>query len=125
MAGNVAENIKEIQKTNKITDQKNVKETKGRHENVILMRSKLFLLTFDQYLFNEHSLKDLPPEPSVQDIEENSERFGEKIDFSNYEGEHGVDRIVFLFQNVYYHEESRFIRKKFQKGKFRNSNIHT
>ena len=47
MAGNVAENIKEIQKTNKITDQKNVIETKGRHENEILMRSKLFLLTFD------------------------------------------------------------------------------
>ena len=47
MAGNVAENIKEIQKTNKITDQKNVIETKGRHENEILMRLKLFLLTFD------------------------------------------------------------------------------
>ena len=59
--------------------------------------------------FNEHSFKDLSSEPSVQDIEENPEGFGDKIDFSNYEGEYGVDRIVFLFQNVYFHEESRFI----------------
>ena len=31
MAGNVAENIKEIQKPNKITVQENVIESKGRH----------------------------------------------------------------------------------------------
>ena len=33
MAENVAGNIEEIQKTNTITDQKNVIEIKGRHEN--------------------------------------------------------------------------------------------
>ena len=34
----------------------------------------------------------------MQDIEESPESFGGKIDFSNFEGEHGVDRIVFLFE---------------------------
>ena len=40
MAGNVAENIKEIQKTNKIT----VIKTEGRHEIEIFMRLKLFFV---------------------------------------------------------------------------------